>query len=196
MKLNWKILVAFVVLIGAIFWAVDSVRTRSYSGANLNVGVGSGPITIMNPSDETIPVQLIGTGTRSFSVLSTSEDIAGSSTRQGSGRTTNQLFEFNLPPGITELTIATRGSSVSLVADSTANLDVTAQPLAQSDAQTTLIIAAVVILGSLFYISKATSHRWINRFRKPAPAEDTQPTAVPATGNPNVGRDGRMYSDS
>jgi hypothetical protein len=196
MKLNWRIFVALVVLGGATFWGLDSVRTRSYSGTNLDVAVGSGPVTITNPSAEAFPVKLVGTGTRSFSVSSASSSVSGSSTRQGSGRATTQLFEFDLPSGITELMIVARGADVSFVSDTASRLDVTAQPLPARDVQTTLIVAAIAILGSLFYISRATGHRWISRFRRvDSSLQDTQPNPVAATGDPNKGRDGRMYTD-
>jgi hypothetical protein len=184
MKINLRVIIAAVVLVGAIFWAADSVRTRSYSGTDLNVGVGSGPVTVTNLSDEALPVQLVGTGTRSFSVTSTAEDVSGSSTRQGTGRSTTQLFEFELPAGITELMIVARGSEVSFVADTNSRLDVTVQPLTGSDAQTTLIFAAIVILGALFYISRATNHSWINLIRRDkATLQDTQPHVASSTGD-------------
>jgi hypothetical protein len=179
MKFNWKVLIGLVVLVGAIFWGVDSVRTRSYSGNDLNFGVGSGPVTVTNSTDAPVPAQFTSTGTRPFSVTSAS-----------------QLFAFDVPPGVTELLVVSRGTAVNFVADTDTRLDVVVQPLMPSEAQTTLIAAAVVALGALFFVSRATGHSWIKRFR-PAkvvvPVEPTTP-AVPA-GNPNMGRDGRMYSD-
>ena len=196
MKFNWKVLIALIVLIGAIFWGVDSVRTRSYSGTNLNVGIGSGPMTVTNSTDTSTPVQFVSTGSRPFSVSSTSAGALGSSTRQGTGRTTSQLFEYELPPGITEFSVVARGSNVSFVTDTLSDLDVTVQPLIENDARTTMIVAAIVILGTLFYVSNTTGHRWIRRFRvEKASLEDTQPSTGLATTNPNIGQDGRMYSD-
>jgi hypothetical protein len=196
MKFNWKVLIGLVVLVGAIFWGVDSVRTRSYSGNDLNFGVGSGPVTITNSTDAPVPAQFTSTGTRPFSVTSASDSIVGSSTREGTGRTAAQLFAFDVPPGVTELMVVSRGTAVNFVADTDTRLDVVVQPLMPSEAQTTMIAAAVVALGALFFVSRATSHSWIKRFR-PAkvvvPVEPTTP-AAPA-GNPNMGRDGRMYSD-
>jgi hypothetical protein len=165
MKINWKALVALVVIIGATFWAVDTVRSRSYSGSNLNFGVGSGPITVMNPATEPVPVQLVGTGTRSFTISSTIDGVTGSSTREGTGRNTTQLFEFALPPGVSEFTIA-RGTNVNLVANTETNLEATVQPVSTSESRTTIIAAVVVILGSLFYISSMTGHRWISASRR------------------------------
>ncbi len=197
MKFNWKVLIGLVVLIGAIFWGVDSVRTRSYSGNDLNFGVGSGPVTVTNATDANIPARLVSTGTRPFSVSSAADSISGSSAREGTGRTAAQLFALDLPPGVTELMIVSRGSAVNFVTDTGSRLDVVVQPLLPDDARTTMIVAAVVVLGALFYISRATDHRWINRFR---PAKVVVPAEQPATatppGNPNMGRDGRMYSDA
>ena len=176
MKFNLRPIIPIVVLVVAVFWGIDSVRTRSYSGTDLNVGVGSGPITMTNPSDEALPVQFVGTGTRSFSVSSTAEDISGSSSREGSGSSASQLFEFSLPSGVTELMINRRGADVSLVSDNGTRLDVVVQPLSASDAKTTIIITAIVILGALFYISKATDHSWINLIRRNKESlQDTQP---------------------
>jgi hypothetical protein len=165
MKLNWKVVLALVVIAVTLFWAVDAVRSRSYSGNNLNFGVGSGLVTLTNPSSESIPVQLVGTGTRSFSVSSAEEGISGSSTRQGAGRNTTQLFEFQVPPGVSEFTVA-RGTNVSLVADTATNLEATVQPSTASEARTTIIVAAFVVLGALFYISHLNGHRWISASRR------------------------------
>ena len=195
MKFNWKILVALVVLVGVTFWGVDSLRTRSYSGTDLNFGVGSGPVTVTNPSDQAIPVQLVGTGTRSFAVSSSIDGVAGSSTREGSGRNTTQLFEFELPPGVSEINVV-RGTAVNFVASADTSFAASVQPVNAEEAKSTLILAAIVIIGALFYISKATSHRWVNLIRREkAAVQAVQPAVVEATGNPNMGRDGRMYQD-
>lgn len=156
MKINRKVLIVLVVMVGAIFWGIDSLNTRSYSGKDLNFGVGSGPVTITNPSDAPVSVQLAGTGSRSFSIVNTSIDVTGSSKRDGS----NQLFEFELPSGVSNFTIA-RGKSVSFTANTDTVLKAIVQPLNAENSQTTLIVVVVVILGGLFYISRTTDHRWI-----------------------------------
>ncbi len=166
MKFNWKVLVALVVLAGAIFWAIDSQRTRSYSGIDLNFDVGNGPVTVTNSTNTAVPVQLTSTGTRMFTVSSISESISGRSVRQGSGRTATQLFEVDLPPGITELIIVARSAAVNFVADTGSRLAATVQPMTGDDARTTTIVAAVIIVGTLFYLSRATDHRWITLIRR------------------------------
>ena len=181
MRFNWKVLIALVVLVAVLFWGMDSLRTRWYSGTDLNFGVGSGPVTVTNSTDASVPAQLVSTGTRTFTVSSPAEGVSGTSERQGSGRTITQLFAFDLPPGITELMIGVHSSAVSFVTGAGSRLDVSVQPLAASDAKTTLIVASIAILGALLYISRATDHRWLNLFRrKQATTQDTQPhTATP-----------------
>jgi hypothetical protein len=163
--INWKALVALVVIIGVAFWAVDSVRTRSYSGSDLNFGVGSGQVTVTNASNEPVPVQLMGTGTRTFSISNTIEGVTGSSTRSGTGRNTTQLFEFELPPGVSEFTVG-RGTDVNFVANTDTNLEATVQPFDESTSRNNVIVAVVVILGALFYISHLNGHRWISASRR------------------------------
>ncbi len=169
MKFNWRVLIAVVLIGGGILWAVDSVRTRSYAGTNLNFLIGRGPVTVTNPSDESVAVQLVGKGSRSFSVSSSMEGVSGAPTRQGTGSTTTQLFAFDLPPGVSEFTVVRGGASatdVNFVGNADTRLDATVQPLDASDARTTILAAAVIVLGGLFYISRTTEHRWISTLRR------------------------------
>jgi hypothetical protein len=196
MKINWKVLTAVVVIVGATFWAVESVRSLSYSGTHLNFGVGSGTVTLTNPSNEPVPVQLVGTGTRSFSVSSSIAEVTGSSTREGSGRNTMQLFEFALPPGVSEFTIA-RGTHVSIVANTETNLEATVQPVSASESRTIIIMAAVVALGALFYISRTTGHRWIGPLRRKADAKlAAKLVADKAAAEHGQGQSFRAYGDN
>ena len=196
MKFNWKVLIALGLVVVAAFWAVTSVNTYGYNGAKLNFGIGTGNVTVTNPSDTPVHVQLIGTGSRSFTMSNTIPGVTGYSTRQGSGSSTTQLFEFDLPPGTNVFNIA-RGANVKFVTDADTRLTATVEPLSQNDARTTVIIAIVVILGSLYFASRTTGHGWLSALRrKPAPVEapvvQTAETKVAA----NRGRDGRAYSDS
>jgi hypothetical protein len=195
MKFNWRVLVALVVLVGTIFWGADSLRARSYNGTDLNFGVGNSPVTVTNPSEGSLAVQLVGAQSGTFTVASTIEGVSGRSTRVGSGRSITQLFEFALPPGVSEITVI-RGADVNFVANSDTRLEALVQPLNAEGSSTTLIIVGIVILGTLFYMSRATGHHWINRFRRENTSiQDTNPTPVVAADNPNMGRDGRMYQD-
>lgn len=197
MNINWKFFkaaLAGVVIVGAIFWAVGSVLPHSYIGTNLDIDLGSGPVTVTNPSDQPVPVQLVGAGTRSFTVSSTIEGVSGASTRQGSGSTSTQLLEFELPSGVNEFAIL-RGANVNLVVNSQTRLEATVQPMNTSEVNTTLIAAAVIVFGSLFYISHTFEHRWIGVLRgKKAVTPDLTP--VVETAASRQGRTTRSYGDN
>lgn len=191
MKLNrnaFKIVLAFVVIAGVAFWAVDAVRSRSYSGTNLSFDTAGGIITITNLSDEPAVAQFIGSGSRTFRVSSTIDGVSGSSTRVGTGSTQTQQFEFVLPPGTSEFTVS-GGTDVRFVADTATELQATVNPMSSESRRTTLIAAAVVVFGSLFYASNVTRHQWIKSLRhrvlssRPDTSkQDTKPTPVVMDG--------------
>jgi hypothetical protein len=201
MKRYWKMFkigVVLVIAIGAIFWAAGSVRSLSYSGANLTFPVGNGAVTVTNPSNQPISVQLVSAGSRSFTVSSTIEGMPRSSTKQDNGTTVSQLVEFVLPPGAGEFTVV-RGSNVTtdvnFVANTETKLEATAQPLNTNDTRTTVIIAVLVVSGALFYVSRTTNHRWIGILRgQPTPAPVLEP--VIETAADRQGRSPRSYGDN
>jgi hypothetical protein len=195
MKFNWKILVAVLVIVAISYWAITSLLVHSYSGtAALNFGVGTGPVTVTNSSDAPVVVQLAGTGARTFNVTSDTEGLTGTSTRTGTGNSATQLYEITLPPGETVFTVL-RGTNVTFVAPEGSPLAATVQPGTASETQTTLIVTAIVILGSLFFISMTTGHQWINMLRgiKP-PAQPVVPSAESAGGG--QGRTIKSYGDN
>lgn len=157
MKLNWKIIVAIVLMIGAIAWTVDSTRSTSYSGSNLDFEVGNGTVMMTNPSSELIPVQLVATSNRSFSVSSTIDDMPLSSVRDGERPNLINLIEFELPPGESEFTI-TRGSDVNFMADTNTSLEATVQA---ANIGTKIQVLGVFLLVALLYMSFTTEHRWL-----------------------------------
>jgi hypothetical protein len=165
MKFNWKVIVALAVLVGTIFWSINSLRTRSYSGSDLSFGIGSGPVTVTNPSDAALPVQLVSTSPGMFTVSSGITSISGKSTRQGNGRNATQLFDFVLPVGVSEFSVV-RGADINFFANTDTRLEAVVQPLNAEDSRTTLIVAVIAILGSLFYLSHANGHRWISPSRR------------------------------
>jgi preprotein translocase subunit SecE len=187
MKRNWKIVkivLALVIGMGAVLWAVNSLRSLSYSGANLTFPVGNGAVTVTNPSNQPIPVQLVSAGSRSFSVSSTIEGVPTSSTKQDTGTTVSQLVEFALPPGVSEFTVVRGGNvktDVNFVANTETKLEATAQPLSTTDTRTTIIVTLVVVFGALFYISRTTDYRWIGILRgQPAPVPVLEPVVSAA----------------
>lgn len=157
MNFNWKVLVTIVLMVGAIVWTVNSIRSTSYSGANLNFDIGRATVTVTNPSNESIPVQLVAPSNRSFSVSSTIADVPRTSVRAGETPNIIHVIEFELPPGESEFTV-TRGSDVSFVADTTTRLEATVQ--ATGTGTKTKLLAAF-LAAALFYMSFTTKHRWL-----------------------------------
>lgn len=203
MKLNWntfKVGLAFVVIVGVAFWAVDSIRSRSYSGTDLSFDTTAGLITVTNPSGDPVAAQLIGSGARTFRVSSTIEGVSGSSTRMGTGSTRTHQFEFELPSGTSEFTVS-GGTDVRFVADTDTELQATVNPMSSESRRNTLIAAAVVVFGALFYASNITDHHWFKSLRhKVLPShqdtskQDTQPTPVAMDGG--QGHAARSYGDN
>ena len=194
MKNYLKIVVALVVIIGALVWVVDATRTLSYSGTDLNFGVGQGAVTVNNPQDSPVPVQLVSPGTRTFSVVSAIDGVSGSSVVQGTGSARTQLLELALPSGESQFTV-TRGSNVSLVTPPTTRLDVSVQSQNETNTRTTLIVAAVVILAALYYISKTTGHRWLSMIRGQIAST---PVVLPVVQSASAGQGAEMraYGDN
>lgn len=201
MERNWKtvkIVLGFVVIFAAIFWATDSVRSRSYTGTNLSFDAGSGPVVVTNPSDQPVAVQLSGAGSRTFHVSSTIEDVTGSSTRVESGSSRIQQFEFLLPPGTSEFTTS-GGTDVIFVVDTDTELQATINPMSSDSGRSTLIFAAVVVLVSLYFISRVTEHQWIKSIRHsvmPASQNTPDPEPVPVVASGGQGRSARAYGDN
>lgn len=185
MKINWKAAVVLMVIVVAIGWTVNSIRSHSYRGDDLNFSIGSGPITLTNPSMESIPVQLVGTRTRSFSVSSTTEGISGSSTREGTGANTTNVFDFDLPPGVSEFTVV-RGSDVKFVADTATSLEATVHA---ANIGTKIGILIAFLLAAIFYIAYITG--WINTLLG---RERSGLHSVPYTGEQDMKM--RAYGDN
>jgi hypothetical protein len=192
MKFNFKVLIAVVVVIATLFFGVNSLLSHSYSGPNLNFGVGSGTVTVTNPSDQPLGVQLLSSRSGGFSVTSEVEGVAGRSERQGTGNKSTQLYAFQLPAGVSEFSV--RGSDVNFAATTETVLSAIVQPVTSGELRTILIAMAVVILGALFYISSTMGHRWFYALRgQPAVA----PVVVSvADMNGGQGPATRTYGDN
>jgi hypothetical protein len=189
MKFNWKVAAGAIVIIAVSFLAFSATRSTAYSGTNLNFGV-TGPVTITNPSDEVIPVQLVGSGARNFAVSTSIDGVAGNSTRDGSGSSATQTFLFDLPPGESQFSIE-RGNGVQFVAATDTVLEAVSSPMTRDQMRTTLIVAAAAVLAALFYMSNATGHQWLNTVRG-----KTQLVAVPVVADDGHGRASRSYGDN
>jgi hypothetical protein len=190
MKFNWKVAAGAVVIIAVIVLAFSATRSTAYSGSNLNFAVTGGPVTVTNPSGDAIPVQLVGSGARNFTVSTSIDGVRGNSTRDGSGSSATQTFLFDLPAGVSEFTVE-RGNGVQFVAATDTVLEAVSSPMTNDQMRTTLIIAGLAVLAVLFYMSNATNHQWLNTLRgKP------QFVPVPVAADDGHGRATRSYGDN
>lgn len=201
---TFKVLLAFVIGIGAIFWVMNTTSANTYDGENLDFAVGSGTITITNPSEESLPVQFASPSSRSFRVTSTVSGVSGSSVRQDGDSGISQLFEFGLPPGTNEFTI-TRGSDVSFVADTTEMLQAIVDPMGSGTSSMLQIGTLLLVIGLLYYASNVNDHEWIASLRArafPTNQQDTdtatnqEPEPTPLVKDNGQGRALRSYGDN
>jgi uncharacterized membrane protein YwzB len=167
MKLNWttiKVVLAFVVIVGVAFWAVDAVRSRTYSATDLNIAVRQGVVTVTNPSGQPVAARFASTGSRTFTLASAVDGATGNSIREGTGVSSTQSIAFMLPTGPSEFTV-TRGTNVNFVASSSTPLQAVVQPLTTDQARVTVVAAVVLIVAALWYASNVTQHSWLKRIR-------------------------------
>lgn len=182
MKFNWRVALALVVIVGVLYWGVNSLSSQSYSGRNLNFGIGHGTVSLTNPADEPVTVQLVSSGTRAFSVTTSLEDVSGRSERVGEGRDSSQLFEFIVPSGLTEFSVSS-GNDVSFVGAEEANMSAIVQPASEGEKNTIMALTALVVLGALYYISRTTGHQWLKNLMARARPEPVAaiPVAAPVS---------------
>lgn len=166
MSVKIRVIVAVLVIIGAVVWSFNTVRQRNYSGAKIAFEVGSGYVVVNNPGKQAIPIQLRADGrATSFTVQSTELAFKENSKRQGTGRNAYQLVSLELPPGEAKIDI-TRGSDVKFISLSSQKIQAVVTPLEAGSVQSVLIFTSLVILGALYYISSTLEHRWISALRR------------------------------
>ncbi len=166
MSVKIRVIIAVLVIIGAVVWSFNTIRQRNYSGAKIAFEIGSGYVVVNNPGKEAIPIQLRTNGrSTSFTVQSTELDLRENSKRQGTGRNAYQLVSLELPPGQAKIDVI-RGGEVQLISLSSQRIEAVVTPLEAGNVQTVLIFTGLVILGALYYISGTLEHRWIGALRR------------------------------
>jgi hypothetical protein len=166
-----KVIIAIVVIIGASFWVISTIRPRYYEGKALNFPVSEGSVTVTNPS-EALSVQLISTSSRTFRVSSASQGMSGSSIRENSGSVTAQVFEFVLPSGTSEFTVASN-TDVIFDSNTATNLQVKVNPLNVETTRIRILALGILVVAMLFYISHLYDHLWISAARRQNALADT-----------------------
>lgn len=161
-----RVFLAVVIIAATAVWAVNQVRTRTYSGAQIAFKVGSGSVVVTNRGSDAIPVEMRSPGrTALFRVESADIGLKESSKRRSGGRDAFHAVSFELPPGQAKIDVV-RGANVMFVSGSRQRIDAVVTPMSRESMRTTLIFASFVILGALFYISHTLQHRWLHALRK------------------------------
>jgi len=165
-----RMIIALVVIVGTVFWSIDLVRKRSYSGSKFVFNVGNGSVVVTNRGQEPIPVEMRSDGrTATFRIESAELGLKETSKRRSVGRHTFHAVSFELPPGRANIDV-TRGSKVRFVSSSNQRIDAVVTPMSASSVRTTLVLAGLVILAALYYISRMLEHRWVGVLRGKLPA--------------------------
>lgn len=195
MNFSWKlakIIFASLLIVAALYGAVTALRSSSYSGTSVNFNVGHGVVSLTNPSAEAVAVQILATGTRVFRVTSENADIAGASSPVGTGAARSQLYEFLLPAGSSAFAV-TGGTNPNFVANTAVAIQATVESMSETEARAVMIVASLLILGALFYISRTMEHRWISILRGQAAAV---PVVAVAAVESAQGNAARSYGDN
>ena len=183
MRINLRVVIALLIVMGVAYWAFSSIQQQTYSGTELSFVMGGGPVVINNAGDEPVQAQLKATGTRgAFGVSSSVLDANVNAAREGTGANSVFTVDLELPPGTSEVSL-TRGSNVIMTINANEPVEAVVHPQSQDGTTATLVAAAVVILGALFYASSATKHGWLRglRSRGAAPATRTDEGMVSAS---------------
>lgn len=175
MKSKVQIAVAVLVLIAAAYWSYTTIRPYAYTGANIMFPVGSGYAIVKNTGDDPMPIEMrSGERVASFRIASSDLGLTAASTRQGTGRSAYHTLSFDLPPGQARIDI-TNGSGVMMIARGETRVEATVRPASANTVRWVLILSGGASLWALYYISRATDHRWIGALRGKASGGNLQP---------------------
>lgn len=174
---------AFAVIVLVIFQVFNAVTPTTYEGDSFEFLVNSGPIIITNDSDTPQTIQVVGTGSRAFRIISTNADLARTSETLGTGADRTQVRELSLPEGVSEFTVE-RGTNMGVVASDVSGLEATVYPVSSDTRRTYIIAAGVITLLALFFASSSVEHQWINMIRQtPEPEPVVVAPVSSAQGN-------------
>lgn len=172
-----RIVIALAVIAGTAYWAYDSVREQTVSGSEIVLVANNGNVvTISHNADESVPLEM--TARANFGYNTTNPDLGGSPTREGTGRDAVYKHVVELPSGSSDFRI-TRGSNITFAVSAGESVDAVLTPLSPDAARTTIIVAGMVILAALYFISGTLEHRWLKTLRQKLTSRGT--AASPAS---------------
>lgn len=161
-KFNIRVIAALLMIGAVVYFAVDAIKTESHTGSEVNFTT-SGIATVTNNTDD--PVTMQATSRSSFTLFSQQlEPPTMRATREGTGRTAMYVASAELPSGQSEVRV-TRGSSVTFELNGSGSIQATVAARDAEGNRNILIVAGVVCLGLLAYISFTTEHAWLGMVR-------------------------------
>lgn len=161
MKINFKVILALVVMVGIVYFAFNAVQKENLSGAELTF-VTSG-VAVINATE---PVNLVAQSPRTFTLTSADTDLGTlRPTREGSGRDLRHVLDIELGEGRTQLQV-TRGADVSFTLSGSETINVTLAARDDAANRNILIGAAIASLLLLAYSGYSTRDTWMGIIRK------------------------------
>ena len=164
MKNIVRAIISLVVMVGIIYFAVNAIRHRSYSGSEVEFTT-SGTVELVNSSDE--PLEATLTSRTRFTINASDPDLEFATEREGSGRNAVYKFEGELPSGDLRLEVVRGDVTFSLKGDS--GVQATVIPQSSSSERAIIIIAIAACMGILGYMSFSTEHAWFGLVRRSVP---------------------------
>lgn len=159
-KVIVRVVIALVVIVAATYWIINSARTQTYAGTELEFTMSGGDVVVKNAADEPVMAQLETRGSSaSFTITSDNPKQSIRSARSGSGANSVNTAEVELLSGETTLRLA-RGENVKFTAQSEEHLEAKVAPVSASTLRLILIVSAALIVGSLYFLSAALEHPW------------------------------------
>lgn len=162
-KINIRVIAALLMIVAVIYFALDAIRTQSYSGSDVSFTT-SGIATVTNSTDD--PVTLRATSRSSFTMFS--QQLAPTTmrgVREGTGRNAVYVATTELPTGESQVRV-TRGSGVTFELNGSGSIQANVAARDAEGNRNILIVAGVVCLGLLAYISFTTNHAWLGMARQ------------------------------
>lgn len=175
MKTKIQVVIAVLIMFGAIYWGYTSSRSYTYTGSNIMFTVGAGHAIVTNPGDASIPIEMrSGERISSFRISSPELGLSQTSKRQGTGRNAYHSLTFDLPPGQARVDVVS-GSDVRMISRADTRIQATVTPVSATTIRWILILSGGVVVWALYYISRVTGHRWIGALRNKMTGGNLQP---------------------
>lgn len=155
---RWAFIALTVIAVTAL-WAFETVRQRTFTGAEVQFTVGTGSVALMN---NTTPIRAILTSDQPFTVLGTG--FRASSTLTNAGARAGYVYRYagTIPPRRTELRIV-HGANVTFHLRADDTIQATVTPLNPEDTRDAVLLRGGIALASLVFLGYLRSRHAARR---------------------------------